>query len=682
MRPIRPRLIAAFVPMILLLALADPPTIAAEIKTVENWQADWKIQIPGGAYASREGATIRIGNAYLERIYRIVHESCVTAQLVNKVSQRNPGVQTSNEFALKLGGSMSGEFTAADFKLTDIASSDDDKGALRIIFSYRHRTNEDLLAKVTIETYPDRRYQHKWVTVDYTGHGDVTVEQIDVERTGGLGWWYIDNPSHFGPGQPLFVADLFMALESPAGETDANVIRHFPGRSAKGGLLSKPAVWGVARDHDALRQAFFDDYFYTLPGVKRAQPFVIWNLIGVGLPEEKLYTKAVDGIAASAKAAGIKIDCYAMDDPWADMSSIWQPDPARFPNGLDAFATKLQSMDSRLGLWLCLMGSGLDTHWGAPMGLETTTVADRTVPGRYCMAGPKYKAKIIQVLTDYVRNQKVNYFKLDYNTFTCDVPTHGHPVGQAGREAQIDAYCEILDAVKAVNPDCKVAITTGAWLSPWWIPHADYVWLGGNDVESAKLRNLTPQDSNTSGRDVMMYDDFVRNHFVFPNVNLMMHGFWENSGASFAKWQDDVMMTLGRGIAKWEILNSPASMDEKRWAFLSRAMKWARTNWDLLSNTQMILGDPGKGEVYGYAHTGKDAAIIVLRNPDIESKEIALSWSDMRIRPGSGWSQAREIYPAERELDWGMPLRVQVLGSETKVLVIYREGRQVEGLKF
>ena len=236
-------------------------------------------------------------------------------------------------------------------------------------------------------------------------------------------------------GQPMFVADLYLGLEHPAGATDPAYVRHYSGRSAKGGLRSKTVVWGVAKSPAELERSFFEDYLYTLPEVKRAEPFVIWNLLGVGLPEEKRLIGAAESITRQAKQAGFHIDSFAIDETWQDLSSVWQPDPLRFPNGMGPLAGELQTLGSRLGLWLSVMGLGLDTRWGQAQGLEVSTVADRNAGGRYCLAGPKYLAKIKETLTGHVRQYGVNYYKCDYNVFACDLPGHGHPSGAAGREA-------------------------------------------------------------------------------------------------------------------------------------------------------------------------------------------------------------------------------------------------------
>ena len=205
-----------------------------------------------------------------------------------------------------------------------------------------------------------------------------------------------------------------------------------------------------------------------------------------------------------------------------------------------------------------------------------------------------------------------------------------------------------------------------------------------------KVRNLTPQDGNTTYRDTVMYDDFREKQYVFPYANVMTHGFWEAAGVPYAKYQDDVVMTIGRGITKWEILNDPNSMDQKRWAFMGRAMRWGRANWDLLAHTQMILGNPAKGEIYGYAHVGRGAALVFLRNPDLESKSLDLSLRDIGLMPGDPLLAAKELtavelYPTAREIDWAgaaaAPLKLHVLGSETKVIAIIGDKGLQERLK-
>lgn len=145
-----------------------------------------------------------------------------------------------------------------------------------------------------------------------------------------------------------------------------------------------------------------------------------------------------------------------------------------------------------------------------------------------------------------------------------------------------------------------------------------------------------------------------------------------------------------RGLAKREILNSPNSMDDKRCKFLGKVLQWGKANWDVLSDTRMVPGNPRKGEVHGYAHIGREAALLFLRNPDIESKLIDVSLnaigvtSETQLRAGSSL-KAIEIYPVYHQLDWdGSPnaaFHLQVLGSETKCIAIASDQSLTERMK-
>jgi hypothetical protein len=114
----------------------------------------------------------------------------------------------------------------------------------------------------------------------------------------------------------------------------------------------------------------------------------------------------------------------------------------------------------------------------------------------------------------------------------------------------------------------------------------------------SKVPSLTPHDSAMTYRDSVLYDDFRVKEYVFPFSGVMTHGFWVLDGTLFPQFKDDCLMTIGSGIGDWEILTSPQNMDTKRHEFLSRAIRWGKANWGILSDTKMILGDPGRGEVY------------------------------------------------------------------------------------
>lgn len=626
---------------------------------LKDWKSDWKHQLSNGVYAVREGEYVRIGNHWLERVFRVSHDVVRTVQLVNKVSGREPPSQEGHEFVLELVGAVSGEVSTQDCELTGIALSSGDDQGVRVEFHLRSRRQADMRVDLVVETYPERRYQRKWLTVHWVGPGSVRLDRVHVEAIR-FGWWFHENPSHFGYGQPVFVSDLFLGLEYPGAETHPFWLRHHPGCSLERPYDTKKAVWGVAASRDQVRGAFFEDYLDTL-APSRPTPFVIYNLIGAGTPEDKLLCRWVKIIGHEARQAGFAVDSFAVDAPWHDQSSIWQPAPLQFPERFRNLNAAIRSVDGKLGLWMSLCGSTLDTRWGELLGVEVAKREDRGdeqacdhVEGHYCLSGPKYRGQLKAMLERYLREDGCNYFKFDYNVFGgCSDPSHGHSVGRAAKDADIDACIDILQHVKRIAPDTRIAITTGLWLSPWWLCYADFVWMGGDDVGTTEeVPCLTPHDSAMTYRDAILYQDLRIDRCVFPSAAIMTHGFWVPRGTPYPQFQDDAVMTIGRGIAKWEILTSPQEMDAERYAFLGRLIRWGKANWDILSRTEMILGNPQKGETYGYRHVGKGASVLFLRNPAIASQRVSLS--DEQIGLASGHTEVKTfgIYPARKEFEW------------------------------
>lgn len=632
-------------------------------------QKDWERRNSAGAYVIRKGDYIYIGNAYMERIFRTSDQALRTVAWLNKLSHAAPNYRESHEFELELEGKLQGNLSTTDFRLEDISVSAPSADTLRTSFMLRSLRDSRFSVVVSIESYGGRKYQRKWLDVDWDGEGDVIVERVDVEVIR-LGWWNIGRVTHSGYGQPVFAADIYMGLEYPGAETTESYLRHYPGRSARGGMRSKSAIWGVASDSAATESAFNRDYLRTIR--KDSTPFVIYNLLFFSMSKESILTSWIDKIGSDAKKAGFQINSFALDDGWQDESTVWEPSPEQFPNGLGLIAKQTISQQSGLGLWMSLVGSTLETRWGERYGLEVANIGDRFGNGRYCLAGPKYSARLLKALDKYLVEDRVNYFKFDYNVFKCDDPTHGHPIGRAGKDAQIDAYIDILKHIKTVAPNAFVAITSGMWLSPWWTEYADAVWLGGSDLRTDEMfAGVSAHDQEMTYRDTVMYDDFRVKKYVFPYRNVMTHGFWTQKDTSFSKFKDDAMLTIGRGITKWEILTSPEVMDAKRYEFLGRAIGWGKANWDLLSETEMILGDPGKGEVYGYLHHGSGATLLFLRNPSLESRVVDISSQLIGTPSGSG-SEAFEVYPIHGPLDRDSSsgIQVELLGTQTKCIAV------------
>ena len=171
------------------------------------------------------------------------------------------------------------------------------------------------------------------------------------------------------------------------------------------------------------------------------------------MPDKNKLIHWVNVIGPEAKKVGLKIDSFVIDDGWQDETTVWRLNEMLFPGGFTSLVKTISGFGAQLGLWLAPDGFTLDTRWGNLRGLEVSHLGQRGDEGRYCIAGPDYLTALKQVLRGYLLNEHVNYFKFDYNVFACDVPSHGHPVGQAGRDAQIDAYLELLRYLKSISPE-------------------------------------------------------------------------------------------------------------------------------------------------------------------------------------------------------------------------------------
>ena len=81
-------------------------------------------------------------------------------------------------------------------------------------------------------------------------------------------------------------------------------------------------------------------------------------------------------------------------------------------------------------------------------------------------------------MSRHIREYDIDYFKHDFNSFSCAADGHGHlPEAIYGREANVDAEIEMFGFLDEVNPGIYINPSSGMWLSPWWLMHVDTVWM-------------------------------------------------------------------------------------------------------------------------------------------------------------------------------------------------------------
>ena len=77
----------------------------------------------------------------------------------------------------------------------------------------------------------------------------------------------------------------------------------------------------------------------------------------------------------------------------------------------------------------------------------------------------------------------------------------------------------------------------------------------------------------------------------------------------------DARSYFATGAALQELYLTPKLMSAAGWDEVAAGAKWSRANFDVLTDSHWIGGDPAKNEIYGYASWSPRKAIFMLRNP-------------------------------------------------------------------
>ncbi len=381
---------------------------------------------------------------------------------------------------------------------------------------------------------------------------------------------------------------------------------------------------------------------------------------------------------------GIHLDAFVLDDGWDVHHSDWQLRKTTFPNGLTPISNELNKLGTTLGMWFGPTGGysfRMDRiNWMRDHGYEVTGTGESSM---MCLAGTKYSALFQKRTTGMVRNDGVGYFKWDGIQFSCSDPTHGHPVGYYSRRAILDSMIAKCRAVRAINPNVFLNITSGTWLSPWWMSYGNQIWMQGGDYGFADIPSVNQRDASMTYKDMVLYDDLHTQDEWFPVSNLMTHGIIKGTlneiggeDDPVSKFTDDAMFYFGRGVTMYELYISPDLLNKGEWNALSKSLKWAENRFPVLVNTDMIGGDPGQGEAYGYIHCKNNKSIIAVRNPVIQQQSIHVKLDPKHgINPAANSLVLERVYPTR----WISPglysagaiVDIPLAGYESAVYEVY-----------
>ena len=305
----------------------------------------------------------------------------------------------------------------------------------------------------------------------------------------------------------------------------------------------------------------------------------------------------------------VQMDSVLFDDGWDDDKSLWKFHSG-FPNGFAPLKTEAAKFHFGIGVWISPFG-GYDVaktqrlKYASQFGYETNDSG-------FSLAGPKYYERFHDICLEMVQKYGVNQFKFDGLAA-------GARANENGLTRDGDAMLRLVEDLRAAKPDIYINQTTGTWPSPFWLLYVDSTWRGGADHDfqaqgSWCQRWMTYRDAQT-------HDNVVIKAPLYPLNSLMLHGIIYAKNASHltdmsdADFASQAREFFGNGTQLQEMYITPSLLNNQNWDDLAEAAKWSRRNADVLVDTHWIGGDPGKGEVYGWASWSPRKAILMLRNP-------------------------------------------------------------------
>ena len=535
-----------------------------------------------------------------------------TARSIGWRALAGPGAVTRSEFCVRDGVLLTPRACVARWVIRGLRSTtfvlQPQRGNFQIALRFEpDRAGGWLRRTITLRATDAQRY-----AIDFA---DQTRWQVPVTVSGG------------GRGQPLWLANTFFCgLEHPFNDNFVSnglvVLRQYPGASfGVEPLALQTMVVGAAAPGQA--HLAFSQYMAALRRPPRA--VTIYNT-WCDLRDTQLTFAAVTNQVAALRTActryNLPLEVIVLDDGWEDKNSIWFPRVDRFPGGLAPLGAALTQLGFRTGLWLPLSGTMLNVEWGGARGYE---VACQTY---YCMSGTNYNGVLRDRICELVNDMDLALFKHDFNYFVCGRSEHGHFPGELqSSEANVNALLDLLRMERRLRPDLYLAVTSGLWPSPWWLPYCDTIWMGGKDHDFDKRLPASRGSAfEMNYRDGALYQLLVADSNTFPLSALMTHGIvdarhtvYDVAAEDDEGWANYLMNYLGRGTLMRELYITPDKLSPLRWDILGHGLRWATTLNACMAQSAFTLGDPRTGAVFAYTGNDGRRAYASIRNPSLRT---------------------------------------------------------------
>ncbi|BCM89016.1 hypothetical protein IAD21_00858 [Abditibacteriota bacterium] len=516
------------------------------------------------------------------------------------------------EMLLKTPGALSYDLPASTFRLEEMPRIVRRADGQELVANFRH-PQKPLSVEWHAILRDGTNYVRQKIVVKSTGEAG-TLSRVEVVNFPVTGAEQIGTV----PGSPLASDHWFFGAELPMGENESSdgaqtsVPCSLPLQAAS--TYEFGSVAGVYPTGQ-LRRSVLN--YIEHERARPSSPFLHYNCwydLAQSVNESDLNASVRDFDEEMTRKRGVTIDSYVVDDGWDDArDTFWGVDAKKFPQGFAPVDFQLKAANSHLGIWISPLGgygeAGIRTDNARRLGLVDGP------KGELDLSYPPYYNWFRDRCLQLMREDGVNYFKWDK--------------AGAGVTPHFLALLRVANELRRANPNLYLNVTVGTWPSPFWLNHIDSTWRSGGDMGFTGAGNKREQW--LTYRDQELYNRVVKAGPLYPLNSIMHHGIslghkYQGGEVAVAgpDLKHDARLYFATGASLQELYLTPSLMTKEGWDEVATGAKWSKANFDVLTDSHWIGGDPAKAEVYGYASWAPRKGIFALRNPSAKQQSIAL----------------------------------------------------------
>ncbi|MDD3035986.1 MAG: hypothetical protein PHO93_03640, partial [Candidatus Saccharimonadaceae bacterium] len=319
-------------------------------------------------------------------------------------------------------------------------------------------------------------------------------------------------------------------------------------------------------------------------------------------------------------------DVFTLDAGWNDRQSVFQAkESVGRDKGLKKLAGIIENIGAKISLWLSHNGPmGISPEFMTQNGMEVGSGDSAAYCGKGygIMTNKKFGLLLEERFCELISKIGAVHFKIDWDNECAANPAmkEQYPTVNHVRQSSMNVMFAINKAMRKQSPD--IITRNGWWVSPWWLAHANHLWLSDSgDSEYASFPSKSQRDSSVTHRDIMYYNILQRDKSVIPLDCFDNHEFPDAMRNPFVEepdlWTNSLWMSFMRGSTYMAYTLQPEKLEQWQADSFRQIMCFCRKNAKhiFVSNGRMILGNPNKGEIYGFIQPGKTESWCIIRNP-------------------------------------------------------------------